>query len=187
METIKMKNQTENIKNITIITIKLSITFLFIAWNFNVVGQETINTETGSLNKIDMISMNKYRFNGGNLNNKEIFDYMNTKNNQEINLHIKKARIAKGAKLIGLMSIPAFALGTLFLAPVYADAMPGFTGAIPLIALRELTGGTTDQNNIAIAGAFMATGAVCLTTSIIIGSNQKKHTHEAIELYNEQY
>jgi len=258
MKTINMEIQNKKLKSATATILKIVIEFLFIAWNLNVIAQDTINFRNGnkvvavvkeisdesikyknyenldgpdyvsdkndiafitykngmkevfaevkpwfqkkkekentpedkpssteiknnssenkpslvkdSYGKIENRGANRYKVNSNYLNYKETFQLMQLKENEQINMHIKKAKIAKAVKPIGFAAIPAAVIGSVFF------MSSGFD-----------TDATSKRYNETTGTACMVFGAACLTTSIVLGVKQKDHTKEAIRLYNESY
>jgi hypothetical protein len=96
-------------------------------------------------------------------------------NDSEINLHIRKAKVAKGMGYIGFIAIPAFIGGLVYTGVALINNNDSYYGATnpqmsygPSIGLGILAAGT-------------------LTTSIVFKSLRKKHNNAALNIYNEKY
>lgn len=112
-----------------------------------------------------------YMVDNSRVSEKEVQSIMKEPNNTEINLHIKKAVLAKALQPICFLGIPSAAIG--------------FT-ALALSDLESMEGSTNNSNKTKNIGiGLVVLSAACLTTSIVLKSHRQKHNAIAMRLYNQ--
>lgn len=115
-----------------------------------------------------------YKYDGRRIKAKEMHSILGKMNDPELNLHIKKAKTAKGLEYIGYLAIPTFVFGL------------GYTGFA--LINNELDGATgVYYMSYGPGAASLAVAAASLATSITFKVVGKKHNQKAIDLYNEKY
>lgn len=102
-------------------------------------------------------------------NESKILAVMKHANNPEINMHIRKSKLAKAFQPICIIGIPAVAVG-----------------AVAVVSSGGIYNSPKNAKKIENFGfSLLAFSAVCLTTSITLENYRHKHNEIALRLYNQ--
>ncbi len=107
-----------------------------------------------------------YFLNNDAYSESQILSEMKSANIPEINLHIRKSKLARGFQNVGFIAIPAVAIGF-----------------VSIITSQDsyFTSRNKKAENFGIA--MLAFSAACLTTSIVLKNNRQKHNEIALRMY----
>lgn len=114
-----------------------------------------------------------YKYDNRRIKRREMQNILNNVHNEEIDLHVKKARTAKGLEYLGFVAIPTFAFGL------------GYTG---VALLNNWTASSvSDEMAYAPGVTSLVVAAAALGTSITFKIIGRNHNEAAIRIYNEKY
>jgi hypothetical protein len=119
----------------------------------------------------------RYMYGQRRISENEMYKLVLSKNDPELNSIIRKAKTGKALKNIGFLAIPALAGGVIFTV-IEASGLnnPNSSGG-PSSVDRDYTPGI----------ALIATGAACLTTSIVFSASHKKNNRKAVKVFNQKF
>lgn len=101
-------------------------------------------------------------------NESKILAIMKHANNPEINIHIRKSKLARAFQPVCLVGIPAVAIGSM-----------------SVVFAKNIYSTSNDVKMENFGFSLLAFSAVCLTTSITLENYRHKHNEIALRLYNQ--
>ncbi len=117
--------------------------------------------------KIETLGNNHhFRYQGDFMSELEIYSFLLSENDKDINVQIKKSKKCHGLQFIGFVAIPL-----------------GITGLITMATGSE----QNDNTIIALGGLCSLTAIACPISSGIFKRNRGKANKEAVRIYNQKY